>query len=288
MSANVESGPAVAPLGQALDVVAAEVGCGTGEGQLDCLRNVSIYDIQTANFNSTYNTWFTPAIDNITRYPDYASRFDAGKYASYVPLLTGNSDGEGAIFGLVYESENSNFSQWINTFDADVAYISDQALEAAYDPANYASVSAMSGAQYGDARFFCPVDYLLDMRSGTQDTWVYRFFGNYSNVVSSLVSAPTHGTEIPFFLGGNECFDSLDDVTAAQQALADSMNDWFIAWIKNPLSGPGWDKVQPKAGALAKLGVPGNELSISIASTRDYNARCQSVSCSSLVPLCST
>lgn len=277
MSANAESGPAVAPVGQALDVVASEVGCGKGKGQLDCLRAVSILDIQTANFNSTYNTWFTPAIDGVTRYSDYASRFVAGKYASHVPLLTGNSDGEGAVFSVVYGSENSNFSQWINTFDADVAHIPDNMLEAAYDPADYASISLMSGAQYGDARFICPVDYLLDMRSAAQDTWVYRFFGNYSNVVGSFVSAPTHGTEIPFFLGGNECFDSLNNVTASQQALADSMNDWLVAWIKNPSVGPGWQKVTPKSGTLAKIGVPGDELAISVASTAHYNARCQSV-----------
>jgi carboxylesterase type B len=278
MSANAKSGPAVAPVGQALDIVAAEVGCSTGKGQLDCLRDVSIFDIQTANFNSTYNTWFSPVIDEITRYSDYASRFAAGNYASQVPLLTGNSDGEGVVFSLVYGGENGNFSQWINTFDADVAYITDQALEDAYDPADYASVSAMSGTQYGDARFICPVDYLLDMRSASQDTWAYRFFGNYNNVVGSFVGAPTHGTEIPFFLGGNECFDSLDGVTDAEQALADSTNDWFVSWIKNPSAGPGWNKVQPKAGTLAKVGVPGDELAIGITSTGNYNALCQSVS----------
>lgn len=277
MSANAESGPGFAPVNNALDIVAAEVGCGTGGGQIECLRNVSIYDIQTTNFNSTYNTWFAPSIDNVTRFSDYSARFAAGNYASHVPLLTGNDNAEGTIFGLVYGAENSNFSQWINTFDADVAHIPDSVLEAAYDPADYASVSAMSGDQYADARFYCPIDYLIDMRSEKQDTWVYRFFGNYSNVLGAPISGPSHGTEIPFFLGGNECFDSLSGVTTAQQQLADSMNDWFVEWIKNPAAGPGWDKVQPKAGAVAKLGVPGDELAITIGSTADYNGICQSV-----------
>ncbi|KAF2111416.1 Alpha/Beta hydrolase protein [Lophiotrema nucula] len=187
---------------------------------------------------------FTPTINKIMYFSDYASRFVVGKYALYIPLLTRNSDGEGAVFAI------------INIFDADVAYIPDAVLEVAYGLADYASVSAMSGAQYGDARFFCPVDYLLDIRSAEQDTWAYRFFGNYTNVVGSFVSAPTHGTGIPFFLGGNECFDSLEG-------------------IKDPSAGPGWRKVKPKAGALAKLGVPGDELSIDIASTGDYNAQCQ-------------
>ncbi|KAH6638845.1 Alpha/Beta hydrolase protein [Boeremia exigua] len=276
MSANAKSGPAVAPVNQALDIVAAEVGCPVGKGQLECMRSVDFFDIETEKFNATYNTWFTPAIDEITRYQDYESRLAAGKYASHVPLLTGNSDGEGAIFSLVYGAENSDFDAWLGTFDADVAHIPKDVLLAAYNAADYATVSQMSGAQYGDARFFCPVDYLQDLRSTKQDTWAYRFFGDYANVVGAPVSAPTHGTEIPFFLGGNECFDAISGVTQAQQALADYQNDWFVAWIKNPSAGPGWSKVSPKKGTIAKLGVPGNELAIGLASTSDYNGRCQS------------
>lgn len=99
------------------------------------------------------------------------------------------------------------------------------------------------------------------------------------------MSAPTHGTEIPFFLGGNECFDAISNVTEAEQALADYQNDWFVSWIKNPSAGPGWDKVTPKSGTLAKLGVPGNELAIELANTDDYNGRCQSVSHSYILAL---
>jgi carboxylesterase type B len=275
MSANAKSGPAVAPVNQALDIVAAEVGCPSGPGQLACLRKLDVYAFQTEKFNATYNTWFTPAIDEITRYRDYEARFKTGKYASHVPLITGNSDLEGAVFGLVYGGENTDFSNWLDTFDADVAEIPKDALLSAYDISDYSSVSAMSGAQYGDARFFCPIDYLQDLRSTCQKTWSYRFFGDYTNIWGLPIPAPTHGTEIPFFLGGNECFDEIDNVTEAEQALADFQNDWFVSWIKNPAAGPGWDKVTPKKGTIAKLGVPGNELAIELGSTADYNERCQ-------------
>jgi carboxylesterase type B len=268
----------------ALDVVAAEVGCGTGKGQLACLRNVNMLDFQTTYFNSTTNTWFTPVIDDITRFSDYAARFKAGKYPSHVPLITGNSNGEGTIFGLVYSGENTNFSSWINTFDADSAHIPDDVLLAAYNVSDYTATSLItatsleSGAQYGDARFDCAVDYLLDMRSSEQDTWVYRFFGAYDNVVGVADTAPTHGTEVPFFLGGNECFSSFANVTDAEQALADSINDWFVAWIKNPSAGPGWEEVKPGSGPLIKLGFPGDEEALLNATTGDFNGRCQSVS----------
>ncbi|KAL5118537.1 hypothetical protein ACEQ8H_003552 [Pleosporales sp. CAS-2024a] len=275
MSANAKSGPAVAPTNEALDLVAAQVNCPTGTGQLACLRKVDVYAFQTAAFNASLNTYFTPNIDNQTRYRDYAARFAAGGYASHVPLLTGNSDQEGAIFGLVYGSENANFSQWINTYDADIANVPDSVLEAAYKSANYSSVSAMSGAQYGDARFFCPVDYLINLRSAKQNTWAYRFFDQYPTGLP--VSGPTHGTEIPYFFGGNEAFAGISGVTQAQQAMADFQNNWFVAWIKNPAAGPGWAKVTRTRGPLAKIGVPGNDTAIEMANSADFNARCEKV-----------
>jgi carboxylesterase type B len=277
MSANAKSGPAVAPENEALDIVAAEVGCPTGTGQLACLRKVDFYAFQTEKFNTTYNTWFAPVVDEVTRYQDYESRFAAGHYASHVPLLTGNSDGEGVVFSLVYGGQNSNFDTWLQSFEADVAEIPRDVLDPTYNVSNFDSVSAMSGAQYGDARFFCPVDYLRNLRSIKQDTWTYRFFGDYANVLSLPISAPTHGTEIPFFLGGNECFQELKDVTKEEQALADYQNDWFVKWIKNPAAGPGWEKFTPHQGTIAKLGMPNNELVVELGFAAEYNQICQKV-----------
>ncbi|KAJ4012411.1 hypothetical protein NW752_008097 [Fusarium irregulare] len=277
MSANAVSGPAYAPVDEALNAVAEEVGCPkAGNAQLECLRDVNINEIATKNFNSTFNTWFTPVIDDITRFSNYPGRLSSGGYASQVPLLTGTSNGEGTIFSLVYGAENSDFSSWINTFDADSAHIPDADLISAYDPADFASESLRSGAQYGDARFNCPVDYLLDLRSESQKTWVYRFFGAYDNVVGPPNTAPTHGTEVPFFHGGNECFSELQGVTTAQQKLADSIHKWFVAWIKNPAAGPGWNTVE-KSGELVKLGVPGDELTLEKATRGDFNGVCQAV-----------
>jgi hypothetical protein len=280
MSANAASGPGYAPMNVGLDALASEVGCKKGNGQLACLRSKSIYDLETTSFNSTSNTWFTPTVDGITRWSvsDYKARFKAGLYPTHVPLLTGNSNGEGTIFGLVYSGENTNFSSWIETFDADVAHIPHDVLLDAYNASDYSTVSLESGAQYGDARFDCAVDYLVDLRSSSQDTWSYRWFGAYDNVVGVSGTAPTHGTEIPFFLGGNECFSSLTNVTTAQQKLADYTNNWFVAWIKNPSKGPGWDKVKPVNGVVMKLGVPGNEKALVKGQTGDYNGICQSVS----------
>lgn len=263
---------------EALDAVAAEVGCpAAGDDQIKCLRSVDMSEFLTANFNSTYNTWFAPTIDNITRHSDYPARLAAGQYASHVPLLTGTSNGEGTIFSIVYGAENSNFSSWINTFDADVAHIPDSDLVEAYPHSNTTSEALRSGTQYGDARFNCPVDYLIDLRSAKQDTWAYRFFGAYDNVVGPPNTAPTHGTEVPFFHGGNECFAGLANVTPEQQALADSIHGWLVDWIKDPSNGPGWEKTSPSSPALVKLGVPGDELSRIPASFDEFNKVCRDV-----------
>jgi carboxylesterase type B len=292
MSANSASGPVQTPPNVGLDLIATELGCPSGSGQLSCLRTKSISAIEnTSNFNSTTNTWFSPIVDGKTRYSvaDYAKRFKAGQYPKNVPLITGNSNGEGTIFGLVYSFENTNFSSWISTFDADSAHVPASSLEAAYNISTFTSpspiftsTSLMSGTQYGDARFNCPVDYLIDLRASLQKTWEYRWFGAYDNIVGVPGTAPTHGTEIPFFLGGNECFDSLAGVTVEEQKLADFTNDWFVAWIKNPKAGPGWDQVDanpsPSGGTVMNLGVSGRETQFVKGKRSDHNGICQSVS----------
>jgi hypothetical protein len=107
MSANAVSGPVYAPTNVSLDVIAAEVGCNNSTGQFECLRQVKMYDLETVYFNSTANTWFSPIVDSITRWSvaDYVKRFEAGLYPSYVPLITGNSNGGGTIFSIVYSGE---------------------------------------------------------------------------------------------------------------------------------------------------------------------------------------
>ncbi|RAH84225.1 alpha/beta-hydrolase [Aspergillus japonicus CBS 114.51] len=284
MSANAQSGPANAPVGVALkqvvqDMIDAGVSldCTADDYTLDCLRKVDTYAFQTSYFNSTSNTWFGPVVDNLTRFSNYSDRFVNGHYPKSLPLIVGNSDKEGKIFGIVYGSENTNFSSWIRTYDADLAFVPADELLEAYNPDDYSSISRMSGASYGDARFHCATDYFLDMRSEEQNTWIYRWFGNYSNVLGIADIGPSHGSEVPFFHGGNECFAKLTGVTAAEQDLADYMNDWFVAWIKDPSAGPGWDQATPVNGPLALLGVPGNEEAIETGETGTYNQRCQKV-----------
>lgn len=282
MSANAQSGPAYAPAGVALKQVVQEMldagvtlHCTAEDYTLDCLRAADTYAFQTTSFNSTLNTWFAPSVDEITRFSNYTDRFVNGYYPTSLPLIVGNSDQEGEIFGYVYGSENTNFSSWIRTFDADLAFVPANELLAAYNEADYASVSLMSGASYGDARFLCATDSSLDLRAAEQPTWIYRWFGNYSNVLPIPDLGPSHGSEVPFFHGGNECFSLLDDVTDAQQQLADYMHDWFVAWIKDPSAGPGWDRARPVNGPLARVGMSGREEEIVMGMTGAFNKRCQ-------------
>lgn len=284
MSANAQSGPAYAPAGVALKQVVQDMldtgvslDCTAEDYTLDCLRGADTYDFQTSYFNSTSNTWFAPTVDNITRFTNYTDRFVNGHYPKSLPLIVGNSDQEGAIFGYVYSAENKNFTSWIRTFDADLAFVSESELLAAYNEDDYTSISSMSGASYGDARFICATDALLDLRAADQPTWSYRWFGNYSNVLGIPGIGPSHGSEVPFFHGGNECFSLLSGVTDAQQRLADYMNDWFVAWIRDPSAGPGWETARPVDGPLAQLGVSGREQETVMNRTGQYNGRCQRV-----------
>ncbi|KAA8903280.1 Alpha/Beta hydrolase protein [Sphaerosporella brunnea] len=279
MSANAVSGPpyALQPVG--LNTMSAEVGCPTGTGQLACLRTKSIFEIETANFNSTYNTWFAPIIDNTTYFKTYDAARYAESFPKNVPLVVGNADKEGAIFGLIYSFENSPFSSWIETFDAALAHIPSELVLAAYNQSLFASVSAMSGQSYGDARFNCAHDYLVDLRAGHQKVWQYRWFGDYDNILGIPGLGPSHGSEVPFFHGGNDAFayDIRSSVTPAEQALADFMNDWLVAYIKNPSAGPGWGTTAPVNGTITEVGVPGLETTMVAGASGTYNAICQSL-----------
>lgn len=284
MSANARSGPAYAPAGVALKQVVQDMldsgvslDCTADDYTLDCLRAADTYDFQTSYFNSTSNTWFAPIVDNNTRFNNYTDRFVNGHYPKSLPLIVGNSDQEGAIFGYVYSAENKDFESWIRTFDADLAFVPESELLDAYNEADYTSIPSMSGASYGDARFICATDSLLDLRVADQPTWIYRFFGNYSNVLGMPGIGPSHGSEVPFFHGGNECFSGLSGVTDAQQRLADYVNDWFVAWIRDPSAGPGWERARPVNGPLALLGVSGREGETVMNTTGEYNGRCQRV-----------
>ncbi|KAJ5746973.1 uncharacterized protein N7511_008669 [Penicillium nucicola] len=284
MSANAQSGPGYAPTGVALKQVVQDMldagvslDCTAEDYTLDCLRAADTYAFQTTDFNSTTNTWFSPPVDEITRFSNYTDRFINGHYPKSLPLIVGNSDQEGEIFGYVYGSENTDFSSWIRTFDADIAFVPADELLAAYNESDYASVSLMSGASYGDARFLCATDALLDLRASEQPTWIYRWFGEYSNALPIPNLGPSHGSEVPFFHGGNECFSLLDGVTDAEQQLADYMHSWFVSWIRNPSAGPGWDKARPVDGPLARVGVPEHEEEIVMSTTGAYNSRCQKV-----------
>ncbi|KAF2140317.1 uncharacterized protein K452DRAFT_319823 [Aplosporella prunicola CBS 121167] len=279
MSANAQSGPNYAPENVGIETIMADVSAATGQTitTLDQLRNVSIYDIESSTFNSTQNVWFAPIVDNITRWADLPARYKAGNFPKSLPMIVGNSDQEGAIFQYAYAAEVGDFDTWINTYDADLAFIPDEELLAAYNSSEFSSEKLMSADSYADARFWCATDYLLDLRASTNPTWAYRWFGNYDNVLPVPGLGPSHGSEVPFFHGGNQCFEAVSDVTDAEQKLADYMNDMLVAWIKNPSAGPGWDKATPVSGPLAKFGVEDSELETLIGDTADYNARCQNL-----------
>lgn len=63
------------------------------------MRSRPLSDLLTTNFNTTYQTWFTPVIDNFTRYHsrDYVKRYEAGLFPKHVPVLTGNTDEEESV-----------------------------------------------------------------------------------------------------------------------------------------------------------------------------------------------
>ncbi|KAI5785859.1 carboxylesterase [Geopyxis carbonaria] len=260
MSANANSGPAVAPAGVGLAALAAEHGCSTTD-PLPCLRALPAATLATSAFNSTYNTWFAPSLSPATR---KSPATFATAPRPRIPLLVGSAAAEGFVFQFVYGAIATPLSSWIRTFDADVAHIP----AAANLTSHYPNTAAGAGEMYGDARFSCPTEHLVNLRAAGQKVWQYRWLG---------AGAPaSHGSEVPFWHGGGVNFaDAGVAASADMQTAADSMVGALVKFVKAPAQGPGWEQTSAgEEGALALLGgeTPGE---VGAAQRGDYNGICK-------------
>lgn len=62
--------------------ISTTVGCGVGEGSLECMRQISMQRIIQAMSNGSYN--FVPIVDNRTVFSDYSARAESGRFAKLV------------------------------------------------------------------------------------------------------------------------------------------------------------------------------------------------------------
>nr|XP_031860892.1 uncharacterized protein CI109_003618 [Kwoniella shandongensis]KAA5527964.1 hypothetical protein CI109_003618 [Kwoniella shandongensis] len=281
-SADVFSGPGYAPEQVGFDVLAESFNCPIDDlsAQLDCLRNasplslVTVDEIFTANFSdSGAETWFVPLIDGHTRFDDYEDRFRKGKYPKEVPVLTGNVANEATLFGLVVypASQTTPFSHWINTFNADAAHIPDDQLLSRYPDSDYSSSALQSGQLYANMRFYCAIDYMVDLRAELDNHYRYRFAGNYSSQNGYPALGACHGCELPYiFKTYNRTL-----ATGIQPQLADKLHEIWVKFAKNPSDGPGWAPVTQHDGPIALLGSAEAPLETVVQNSSDYNRICQ-------------
>ncbi|ORY26752.1 acetylcholinesterase precursor [Naematelia encephala] len=274
-SADTFSGPGYAPEGVGFDVLSGEVGCPTDDdqAQLDCLRNKTVTDLMTDNWKAKYQPWFVPVIDGHTRYQDYPARFKAGKYPTHVPVLTGNVDHEETLFGLeVYPaSETTPFSHWINTFDADAAHVPDNELLAHYPDSDFTSTALQSGQLYADLRFYCAIDYMVNLRADLGNHYRFRWMGNWTAFEGNVLLGAAHGSELPFiFQQYNATL-----ATGVQPKLAKQMHEMWVNFAKKPQNGPGWPATTKHGGIMALLGQNDAPLDVTLTNASEYNSICQ-------------
>ncbi|KAK8858376.1 hypothetical protein IAR55_002603 [Kwoniella newhampshirensis] len=275
-SADVFSGPGYAPEQVGFDVLAGEMNCPADDlsAQLSCLRNVTIDRIFTANF-SDQETWFVPVIDEYTRFSDYETRFKAGRYPKHVPVLTGSANNEETLFGLVVypPSQTTPFSHWINTFNADAAHIPDDLLLSHYPDKDFPSSALQSGKLYANLRFFCAIDYLIDLRAELGNHYRYRFMGNYSSQTGYPAFGACHGCELPYiFKTYNRTL-----ATGIQPELSNKLHKIWADFAKNPSEGPGWNATTAHDGPMALFGSSDAPLDTVIVQSSEYNGICQNV-----------
>jgi len=213
-----------------------------------------------------------PWADNVTLVANPAAARQAGKFAK-VPILQGSNAQEGRVF----EFGQSNVTALLQSYFGRTLPSIIPALEAHYAVGNisgyntgYDQVSAL----FTDFIFQIPTA-LATNETAAQGvpTWRYYFNASFPNTQSFPSAGVFHSSEISIvfqtYPGGpvnnvtaapTGIIPTNLNATATQFALGNFMNAAWAAFAKNPMHGPGWNKLGtfPADGDLAALGTNGS------------------------------
>lgn len=257
--------------------------CSSTTSNLTCVRNANATTIQNiVNMNSlSFNPW----ADNVTLVASPAAARQAGSFAK-VPVMGGTNAQEGRVF----QYGMSNITALANAYFSNNAPQIIPAVLQAFAVGNitgyntgYDQVSALQTAY----SFLCP-QALWANETAAQgvSTWRYFFNASFPNTQSFPNAGVFHSSEIQLvfqtYPGGpvNNLTAAPTGIvptnlppTAQEYTLSQTMNTAWAAFAKNPMHGPGWNKLGtfPADGDLGALGNNGSAgVTIIKQSTVDY------------------
>jgi len=234
------------------------------------VRNANATTIQ--NIINQNSLIFNPWADNVTLSPSPAVARQAGRFAK-VPVMGGTNAEEGRVF----EFGMSNLTALA------YSYFSITAPQIIPAVLKYFAVGNLPGVNTGYDQvsalftafvFTCP-QALWANETAAQGvpTWRYWFNASFPNTQSFPNAGVFHSSEIQLvfqtYPGGpvNNLTAGPSGIvptnlppTAQEYALGQSMNSAWAAFAKNPMGGPGWNKLGtfPADGDVAALGTNGS------------------------------
>lgn len=192
--------------------VASNLGCGDldASAELDCMRKVDFVDIQNfvgqyADKKASRSLGFFPIPDEKVIFSDYAGRYGMGAYSKR-PAVFSTAANEGAAM-------------------------------APYPPTN-----ATERDEGTRLLFLCPASTSSRLRSEDNAvTYRFEYAGNFSNVSPKPYLGAYHDSDLAMLFGTHSDFRGKS--TNFEYEVSESMQDHFLAFMKDPANGPrglGW------------------------------------------------
>ncbi|KAJ8074393.1 hypothetical protein PM082_015293 [Marasmius tenuissimus] len=251
-------------LNSQISVIAKNLSCPTGRGELSCLRKKPGADLRTALLAT--GAQFQPVTDNVTVFKDFVKQTKERRTAK-VPLLIGTNKDEGT---LIVEGEPtaylSDIAQYSKSNNLNFPFSNLSALESIYPvpSPDFPTAYNASAAMWRDAHMLCLASNLAYWRMTALNLpiWRYRFdlvAGNLNSRGSRI--GAFHGTDIRFVMGTWRTIvlsPPFVEATKEQVEISDLMVEGWTNFIKDPHLGPripGWRRYDPKdTETLALLG----------------------------------
>ncbi|QSZ31193.1 hypothetical protein DSL72_000756 [Monilinia vaccinii-corymbosi] len=220
------------------NALASGLGCANATSPLACLRASEPLAIKSFIEHSRLS--FKPVVDGITRVSDPKQK-RADRQIANVPVLIGSNAQEGTA--LAYGQ--SNITAALNTLFPTKKTLQDE-VSAAYAVGKGGLNTPFQAIAkiYTDLIFQCPASiYAASSAAASHPTYRYYYNATFANIQPLPGLNAYHSSEIPLVFGNLPA-----NSTPEQVSLSALLQKSWANFAKNPQAGPGWDKIDAKAG----------------------------------------
>ncbi|KAJ5188123.1 Alpha/Beta hydrolase protein [Penicillium cf. griseofulvum] len=225
--------------------LADALGCGLTTSQLECVRSRPTDRIRYNLNNQTLG--FPPTVDNKTNFGSLGEGIHTHTVAN-VPLLIGTNADEGSILTSVMPDSQTLLE---GIFSNDTR---SQAMARAIYPRNITE-NELKSRIVTDYLYTCLTSTIAStLNSAGLKVWRYFFNASFPNNRPFPRAGARHTSEIDLIFG---TYPRDNQTTDQQITLSKHMQKSWADFAKDPLSGPGWERVRNGIGDLHIFGADG-------------------------------